>query len=44
MSSKSFTSPHNPICNSLMNVVSPHEILQVNYLNSDAYIVAEHDP
>jgi hypothetical protein len=27
-----------------MNATSPHEILQTNYLNSNAYIVAEQDP
>jgi hypothetical protein len=27
-----------------MSVTSPHEILQANYLNFDAYIVVECDP
>ncbi len=44
MSSKSFTSLRNPNWNWFMNGASPHEILQANYLNFDAYIVVEHDP
>jgi hypothetical protein len=44
VNSKSFTSPHNPNWNWLMNASSPHEILQANCLNSDAYTTIEHDP
>ncbi len=44
VSIKSFTSPRNPNWNWLMNVASPHEILQANCLNSDACTIIERDP
>jgi hypothetical protein len=44
VSSKSFTSPHNPNWNGLMNIVSPHEISQANCLNCNAYTTVKCDP
>jgi hypothetical protein len=44
MSSKSFTSFHNPNWSWFMNVASPHEISWANYLNFNAYTIVEHDP
>ncbi len=44
VSNKSFTSFCNPNYNSLMNVASPHEISQVNCLNSDTYTTDKCDP
>jgi hypothetical protein len=43
MSSKSFTSLHNPNWNSLMNVASLHQILEVKCLNYDACTTVEYD-
>jgi hypothetical protein len=44
VNSKSFTSLRNPNYNWLMNIASPHEILQANCLNFDAYTTIEGDP
>jgi hypothetical protein len=43
VNNKSFTSLHNPNWNSFMNAASPHEILQANFLNFDAYTIIECD-
>jgi hypothetical protein len=44
VNSKSFTLLHSPNWNLLVNATSSHEISQANYLKSNAYIVAKHDP